>query len=73
MPTETLSNASVKIRLENGRDEAGVMHYKENTLQYVDKNGYTADRALAVGNAIAPCLSKNFAGMEAIKTFVISE
>ncbi len=64
MATSTITRVTARVKLENGRDEAGVMHYTGISLGTLNKDTFNADKALAIKDLLTPCLSKNVAGLE---------
>ncbi len=64
MANTTLKKVSVKLKLENGTDDAGNMKYVSLSLGSLSKDNFDADKALAVKAVLAPCLSKTVGSVE---------
>lgn len=62
--SETMVRLTATARLENGRDESGIMHYVNMSLGNMDEDYWTTNRSaacdkiMAVRAALAPCLLK---------------
>ena len=59
MAIESIKKLSVTVRLENGRDTSGNMRYVGISLGSLSKDGFDADKALAVVELLKPCLNKS--------------
>lgn len=72
MAIETLRAVSAQLSLENGRDAHGNMTYVKQSIANISKEGYTADRYLAIVAALEPCLNKDIGIIDAIKTYFVA-
>ena len=64
MANTALKKVSVRLKLENGRDDDGNMKYVNLSLGSLSKDNFDADKTLAVKAVLAPCLSKTVGSVE---------
>ncbi len=64
MANTALKKVSVRLKLENGIDDAGNYKYVNLSLGSLSKDNFDADKALAVKAVLAPCLSKTVGSVE---------
>lgn len=63
--TSTITKVSVKMLLNNGTDpQTGEVRTVSVSLGALSPTGYNDDKAMAVAEAIAPCLTKSLYGVK---------
>ncbi len=52
----------INVMLEDGRDSAGVMHYRPLPLPDINPEKFDAQKVISIVQKLAPCLLKTYAG-----------
>lgn len=71
--TVTTEKVQVRVNLDNGTDSQGNVKIVGVSLPKLSVSGYTADKAMAIVNALDPMLVKTVYSVSEIKTGNISE
>ena len=71
MATVTLQKVSVNIKLDNGTDDEGRQRTVSISLGALSKDNFDADKALAVKEALEPCLDKEVYSVEKVEVSTI--
>lgn len=69
--TRQLDKVSVKMKLNNGRDEAGNVKTVTSNLGSLDPTGYDAQKAVAVVNALTPLFSKGIHAITEVDEYTL--
>lgn len=74
MATETLSNRTARIGLDNGTDSQGNIKTVNVNIPGISPRqaDWDADKYLAVIAALAPCLSKTLERAETVATYTVT-
>lgn len=62
--TVTTTKVDLTAKLDNGTTTSGAVKTISQTLGAIDKDAYDADKAYAIGAALAPCLTKSIYALE---------
>ena len=72
MANTLLKKVSVNIKLDNGTDADGKQRTVSVFLGNFSKDNFNADKALAIINALEPCLSKTVYSVDMVQTSTIT-
>lgn len=70
--TETLESLSSRMRLSNGQTSTGAVKTVNVSLGTLDKNAWDPDKAMAIANALEPCLDKSIYVVDKVATSTLS-
>lgn len=72
MAVTTIKKRASQIALDNGTDSEGRAKTVNISLAGISKDGYDADKYLAIVGALEPCLSKTVNSVAIIDTSTVS-
>ena len=73
MANSVLKKVSVSIKLDDGTDSQGNPKTVSVSLGSLSKDSFDADKALAIVDALEPCLNKSVSSVEKTEVSTISE
>lgn len=72
MAATTIKKVACRVQLENGTDAEGNIKLVSQSIGTLGKDVFNADKALAIVQALGPCLSKTINSTETVTTSTIS-
>lgn len=72
MAVETRKKVACNVVLENGTDSEGNLKTVNLSLGALSKDSWNADKALAIVQALGPCLNKTINNVQEVMTNTIS-
>ena len=72
MANTLLKKVSVNIKLDDGTDSDGKQHTISIALGNLSKDNFDADKALAIINALEPCLTRDLVSVDMLQTSTIT-
>lgn len=72
MATETIKKRAANVLVENGTDSEGNVRLANVAMGALAPNRWDADKILAIGTALEPCLDNVVAGINGTTTFSIT-
>ena len=72
MANATLKKVSVNVKLDDGTDSDGKQHTVSIALGTLSKDNFDADKALAIINALEPCLTRDLVSVEKVEVSTIT-
>lgn len=70
---ETLTKRVFRMKLDNGTDDKGNVKTVNNTFPTLSISGWDMDKAMAISNAVRPCLSHTVYSHELVDTKDVEE